>query len=103
MNGVKILSLAAMVLALAALGSFIATRLSEEAIATVAGVLCGIAASIPVSIGLLLLLTRERAYTYGVTQTEPFPQTTPLPQMESTWQVVTPEVKQIAAPRKEAN
>jgi hypothetical protein len=39
----------------------IGARLSDEAIMTIAGVSCGILASIPVSIGLLIALTRERA------------------------------------------
>jgi|GEM_PF-5845701 len=38
----------------------IGERLSDAAMQTIAGVLCGIGASIPVSIGLLLALTRER-------------------------------------------
>lgn len=39
----------------------IGARLSDEALMTIAGVACGIIASIPVSIGLALALTRERA------------------------------------------
>lgn len=42
----------------------IGSRLSDEAIMTIVGVACGIGASIPVSIGLLIALTRERT-TYG--------------------------------------
>lgn len=39
----------------------IGSRLSDEAIMTIVGVFCGIVASIPVSIGLLIALTRERS------------------------------------------
>jgi hypothetical protein len=39
----------------------IGSRLSDDAIMTIVGVACGILASIPVSIGLLIALTRERA------------------------------------------
>lgn len=39
----------------------IGARLSDEAIMTIVGVSCGIIASIPVSIGLLIALTRERS------------------------------------------
>lgn len=39
----------------------IGSRLSDEAVMTIAGVSCGILAGIPVSIGLLIALTRERA------------------------------------------
>lgn len=75
MNAVKFLGVGAMVVAIAALSMFIASRLSDEAIMTIVGVFCGIAASIPVSIGLLMALTREQsAYTAGECgETEPVP------------------------------
>lgn len=38
----------------------IGSRLSDEAVMTLVGVLCGIVASIPVSIGLIIALTRPR-------------------------------------------
>ena len=38
----------------------IANRLSEEAMAVVVGALCGISASIPVTIGFILSATRDR-------------------------------------------
>lgn len=38
----------------------IGSRLSDEAIMMIAGVSCGIVASIPVSLGLLIALTRDR-------------------------------------------
>ncbi len=37
------------------------TRMSTEAINVAVGVLCGIVASVPVSLGLLIALTRERS------------------------------------------
>lgn len=49
----------------------IGSRLSDEAVMTIAGVLCGIVATIPISIFLLVVLTRERsAY-----EPEPEPET----------------------------
>lgn len=38
----------------------VSTRLTSEALNVIVGLLCGIGASIPVTIGLLLALTRER-------------------------------------------
>jgi hypothetical protein len=42
----------------------IGARLTDEAVMTVVGVLCGILASIPITIGLLLALTRDRSSEY---------------------------------------
>lgn len=50
----------AFITAAAVMAYQIGSRLSDEAIMTIAGVTCGILASIPVSIGLLIALTRER-------------------------------------------
>lgn len=58
--------LGAIIIAAAVMAYQIGSRLSDEAIMTIVGVACGIAASIPVSIGLLIALTRERA-TYAAT------------------------------------
>ncbi len=52
--------LAALILGAAALAYAVGTRLSSETINILVGVLCGIAASVPVSLGLLIALTRER-------------------------------------------
>ncbi len=52
--------LAALILGAAALAYGIGTRLSTETINILVGVMCGIAASVPVSLGLLIALTRER-------------------------------------------
>jgi len=54
-----------LILGAAVLAYQIGSRLSDQAIMTLLGVLCGVAASIPVSIGLLLALTRKRHYNYG--------------------------------------
>lgn len=51
----------AFIVAMGVLAYQIGARLSDEAIMTIVGLLCGILASIPVSIGLLVALTRERA------------------------------------------
>jgi hypothetical protein len=42
------------------LAYYVSSRLSTETLDIAVGVLCGIAASLPVSIGLLVALTRER-------------------------------------------
>lgn len=44
----------------AALVFTVTSRMSEEAINVVVGLICGVAASIPVSVGLLIALTRSR-------------------------------------------
>lgn len=54
---IRILVVLGLVLAAAALAIQIGSRLSDQAIMTLLGVFCGVAASIPVSIGLLLALT----------------------------------------------
>ncbi len=50
----------ALILGAVALAYVIGSRLSAEAINILVGVLCGIAASVPVSLGLLIALTRRR-------------------------------------------
>ncbi len=55
----------------------IGARLSDEAIMTLAGVSCGILASIPVSIGLLIALTRERSMYPANDYVEPEPEPEP--------------------------
>lgn len=51
----------ALILCAAVLAYVIGTRLSDEAINIIVGAICGIAATVPVSLGLLLALTRRRA------------------------------------------
>ena len=57
----------------------IGARLSDEAIMTIAGVSCGILASIPVSIGLLIALTRDRAVDAPTDPVELEPDPAPAP------------------------
>lgn len=57
----------------------IGARLSDEAIMTIAGVSCGILAGIPVSIGLLIALTRERAVYLPNDDVEAEPEPMPVP------------------------
>lgn len=52
------------VLGMAAFAYQIGSRLSDEAVMTLMGVVCGIVAGIPVSIGLIIALTRERGAHY---------------------------------------
>lgn len=68
----------AFIVAAAVMAYQIGSRLSNEAIMTIVGVACGIGASIPVSIGLLIALTRERT-TYNAPEEyiEPEPAPTP--------------------------
>lgn len=63
----------------------IGRRLSDEVVMTVVGVFCGILASIPVSIGLLMALTRER-HPYA---DDPEPEQAPT--AGSYYQVLTPD------------
>ncbi len=51
----------ALILCAAAFLYSIGSRLTDQAVNMIVGVLCGIAASIPVSVGLLVALTRRRA------------------------------------------
>lgn len=57
----------------------IGSRLSDEAVMTIAGVSCGILAGIPVSLGLLLALTRERAVYPQNDAVDPEPELAPVP------------------------
>lgn len=52
----------AFILAAGVLAYQLGSRVSDEAILTIVGVLCGIMASIPVSIFLLVALTREHPF-----------------------------------------
>lgn len=63
----------ALITGVAVLAYQIGSRLSDEAIMTIAGVSCGIVASIPVSIGLLIALTRERTAYADEEYVEPEP------------------------------
>lgn len=63
----------AVIIAAAVMAYQIGARLSDEAIMTIVGVTCGIAASIPISIGLLIALTRERAEPLVEEYIEPEP------------------------------
>ena len=51
-------------------GLLVFYRASDEVVMTLVGVMCGVIASIPVSIGLLVLITRDRsAYVSAPVQT----------------------------------
>jgi len=76
-----------------ALAYFVGSRLSNEAMAVVVGAVCGISASIPVSIGLVIASSnhwgrndappRQVEYDYGAHRYAPQPQVIymPMPQM----------------------
>jgi hypothetical protein len=69
----------AFIIAAAIIAYQIGSRLSDQAIMTIVGVMCGIAASIPVSIGLLIALTRERTTYVSEEYYEPEPEPAPAP------------------------
>ncbi len=57
----------------------VGARLSDEAIMTLVGVMCGILASIPISIGMLIALTRERtAYVQAEPEEDVRPEPAPV-------------------------
>jgi hypothetical protein len=66
----------AFIVAAAVLAYQIGARLSDEAVLTIVGVMCGILASIPISIGLLVALTRERT-PYGTEEYDPLDEPAP--------------------------
>ena len=68
-------------------------RLSTEAMAVVVGVVCGVAASVPVSLGLLLVLGKLPGLRSGAQPTEPTQQRATPPVI-----VVTPGMTQPAWP-----
>ena len=59
----------------------------DQAVMSLAGVLCGIVASIPISIWLMLMLVRDRASHYGVEELS----------APSQWEIVTDEPLQLDA------
>ena len=70
--------------------------LPDETIMTLVGVMCGIIASIPLSVLLLVALTRDRsAYVSAPDAAE----TVNAPDSASGWTVTTPEPQTIDAPR----
>ncbi|HZQ06755.1 MAG TPA: hypothetical protein VFD70_09255 [Anaerolineae bacterium] len=52
----------------------IGSRLTDEAVMTLVGVLCGIVATIPITIGLVIALTRHRAHYDADEYLEPYPE-----------------------------
>lgn len=67
----------AFIIAAAVMAYQIGSRLSDDAIMTIVGVSCGIAASIPISVGLLIALTRERTVYMDQEYDEPEPAPSP--------------------------
>ena len=56
---------------LAAIAFWVGLQLNDETAMVFIGVMLGVVASIPVSVGLLVLLTRDRSAHYGFESTEP--------------------------------
>lgn len=66
--------LLAFIIAAAVMAYQIGSRLSDQAIMMIVGVSCGIIASIPVSLGLLIALTRDRTANAAEEVGEPEPE-----------------------------
>ncbi len=81
----------ALVIGAAVMAYQIGSRLSDDAIMMIAGVSCGIIASIPVSLGLLIALTRERA-SYTGDETE---ETAPAPSPYPVYRPAAPQPQQL--------
>lgn len=87
----------------------VGARLSDDAIMTIVGVLCGIVAMIPISLGLLVALTRERSRYVAAYQPEPEPSvwiepdpapySSPVPALPMRSQPTYPQVLLVAPPQ----
>lgn len=69
--------LAALIVGIGVFAYEVGSRLSDEAVMTLVGVTCGILAAVPISIGLLIALTRPRAQ-YADEYVEPYPEPAPV-------------------------
>ena len=75
---------------------WIGKQMPDETVMALVGVMCGIIASIPLSVLLLVALTRDRsAYVSAPDAAE----TVNAPDSASGWTVTTPEPQAIDAPR----
>ncbi len=79
----------------------IANRLSQEAMAVVVGALCGISASIPVTLGLFIAATRDRSPR--VREEDANLNTTGFPTYPSRPYAAQPPVFVIAPPQQQAS
>ena len=61
------------------LGVVVGDRMSTEAMAVAVGVVCGVAAGIPMSVLIMAALTRRRDAEYGPSQTMPSRRPAPYP------------------------
>jgi hypothetical protein len=86
----------AFIIAAAILAYQIGSRLSDQAILTIVGVTCGIAAAIPISIGLLIALTRDRTPYFADDYYEPEPDPAPAPY--SVYRPTVPQHPQLHQP-----
>ena len=95
----------AFIVAAAVMAYQIGSRLSDEAIMTIVGVVCGITASIPVSIGLLIALTRERSTYVAEEYVEPEPAPAPYhiyrPSPPPQPQMQQPQIIVVAPPQQQ--
>jgi len=67
----------------------------DQAVMSLAGVLCGIVASIPISIWLLILLARDRASHYGAEELSAPNRWEIVTDEPNRWEVVTDEPLQL--------
>ncbi len=79
-----------------ALVYIVGTRLSEQALNVLLGITCGIAASIPVSLGLLIALTRQRKARVETEPEEPGQVSSPVPYAPRPAQLPYPPVIVVA-------
>lgn len=79
MNGVRALAVACGVAFALGLGVTVAYRMQTEAMAVVVGVLCGVGASLPVSLLLLYAVRQGQRASAPTAEPPPTPQTTHLP------------------------
>jgi len=93
MTNIKFIILALLLVGAGVLAYYVLGHLSDEVVMTLVGVMCGIIASIPISIGLLVLLTRDRsAYVTAPIETETVNAPT------TGWTVSAPDPQIIDAP-----
>ena len=79
---------------------WLGAQMPDEAIMTMVGVMCGIIASIPLSIGLLVLLTRDRSAYVSAPEAQTWTEIQPM--TESDWEVLHPNTIRLpdAQPRQ---
>ena len=95
MTNIKFIILALLLVGAGVLAYYVLGHLSDETVMALVGVMCGIIASIPLSVLLLVTLTRDRsAYVTAPAETEI------VSASASGWTVIEPEPQTIDAPMR---